>query len=333
MRSMFDAIAPRYDLVNRIMTFRMDVGWRRRDRARARPGRRELVLDLACGTGDLCRELAAAGLRPIWRRPVASGCCAAARTRRAARPGRHPPPARPDGSVDGVDVRVRPAQPRRPRAFFAELGRVVRPRWADRPARRRDPAQRLVRWGHGIYFGKVVPRIGGWLSDPAAYRYLPRRVAYLPPPADMLTSCGGQGSPTPPTPSSAAASPSCSAAPPTTADACRHPSSPTTPPRRSTSATSPGVTATCSCATASVSAGRGVAARAFNGTRVPALLASIEHDDRTRRRRGASPRSPSAGCRTTRRRRARLIVPAVTKSARRPTVAGSSPVVDDRNVE
>ena len=43
-----------------------------------------------------------------------------------------------------------------------------------------------MRWGHGIYFGKVVPRIGGWLSDPAAYRYLPRSVAYLPPPADML---------------------------------------------------------------------------------------------------------------------------------------------------
>ena len=30
VRNMFDAIAPRYDLVNRIMTFRMDVGWRRR---------------------------------------------------------------------------------------------------------------------------------------------------------------------------------------------------------------------------------------------------------------------------------------------------------------
>ena len=48
------------------------------------------------------------------------------------------------------------------------------------------PHNRLVRWGHGIYFGKVVPRIGGWLSDPAAYRYLPRSVAYLPPPAEMV---------------------------------------------------------------------------------------------------------------------------------------------------
>ena len=40
VRSMFDAIAPRYDLVNRIMTFRMDVGWRRQTVREPRPARR-----------------------------------------------------------------------------------------------------------------------------------------------------------------------------------------------------------------------------------------------------------------------------------------------------
>ena len=39
---------------------------------------------------------------------------------------------------------------------------------------------------YGIYFGKIVPKIGGWLSDPAAYRYLPKSVAYLPPRDEML---------------------------------------------------------------------------------------------------------------------------------------------------
>src|SRR5690349_8945846 len=62
---MFDAIAPRYDMVNRIMTFRMDVGWRRKAvRSLALPAA-STVIDLACGTGDLCRELTAARLRPI----------------------------------------------------------------------------------------------------------------------------------------------------------------------------------------------------------------------------------------------------------------------------
>ena len=48
------------------------------------------------------------------------------------------------------------------------------------------PPNPVLRWGHGVYFGRVVPLIGRALSDPAAYRYLPRSVAYLPPPDEML---------------------------------------------------------------------------------------------------------------------------------------------------
>jgi demethylmenaquinone methyltransferase / 2-methoxy-6-polyprenyl-1,4-benzoquinol methylase len=55
VRGMFDAIAPRYDLVNRIMTFRMDVGWRRLAVRSLTLRPRSTVLDVACGTGDLCR--------------------------------------------------------------------------------------------------------------------------------------------------------------------------------------------------------------------------------------------------------------------------------------
>src|SRR5438045_8852788 len=66
VRSMFDAIAPRYDLVNRIMTFRMDVGWRRKAvRALGLPAG-AVIVDLACGTGDLCRDVGAAQYRPVW---------------------------------------------------------------------------------------------------------------------------------------------------------------------------------------------------------------------------------------------------------------------------
>ena len=44
----------------------------------------------------------------------------------------------------------------------------------------------MLRWGHGIYFGKVVPVIGGLLSDARAYASLPRSVAYLPEPSELL---------------------------------------------------------------------------------------------------------------------------------------------------
>ena len=70
VRAMFDTIAPRYDLVNRVMTFRMDVGWRRRalDLLGLAPGAR--VLDLATGTGDLAAEMASRGLVPVGARPA-----------------------------------------------------------------------------------------------------------------------------------------------------------------------------------------------------------------------------------------------------------------------
>jgi demethylmenaquinone methyltransferase/2-methoxy-6-polyprenyl-1,4-benzoquinol methylase len=43
------------------------------------------------------------------------------------------------------------------------------------------PANPILRTGHALYFEHVVPRIGAVLSDPAAYDYLPKSVAYLPP--------------------------------------------------------------------------------------------------------------------------------------------------------
>ena len=184
VRDMFDAIAPRYDLVNRIMTFRMDVGWRRRAVGSLALRRRSTVLDLACGTGDLCRELASAGLMPLGI-DLSFGMLAAARTRAPLVQGdalRLPVRA---GSVDGVTcgfaLRNLMALP----PFLAELGRVLRPGGRVALLEVATPPNRILRWGHRAYFGTVVPVIGGLLSDGSAYRYLPRSVAYLPAPDDM----------------------------------------------------------------------------------------------------------------------------------------------------
>ena len=53
VRGLFDTVSPRYDLVNRVMTFGMDVGWRRRAVRELRLPGGALVADLACGTCDL----------------------------------------------------------------------------------------------------------------------------------------------------------------------------------------------------------------------------------------------------------------------------------------
>ena len=185
VRSMFDAIAPRYDLVNRIMTFRLDVGWRRSAvRAlRLAPGGR--VLDLAAGTGDLCRDLQAAGLAPIGV-DLSWGMLAHARTDAPLVQADALRLPIPDGSADGATSGFALRNFVDLGGFFDELGRVVRPGGRVALLDVAEPENRLLHWGHGIYFGKVVPKIGGLLSDASAYRYLPQSVAYLPAPDAML---------------------------------------------------------------------------------------------------------------------------------------------------
>ena len=76
---------------------------------------------------------------------------------------------------------------------FAELARTVRRGGRIALLDVATPKNPVVRLGHGVYFGRVVPLIGGLLSDGSAYRYLPRSVAYLPPPATMLDQLRAAG--------------------------------------------------------------------------------------------------------------------------------------------
>jgi demethylmenaquinone methyltransferase / 2-methoxy-6-polyprenyl-1,4-benzoquinol methylase len=192
VREMFDSIAPRYDLVNRIMTFRLDVRWRRKAvRLLAlRPG--STVIDLASGTGDLCVDLSRAGHRPISI-DFSFGMLAADRSgspRVQADILRLP---LPDGSVDGATCGFALRNLVDLPTFFAELGRVVRPGGRIALLDVSIPGNPVVRWGHGVYFGKVVPRIGSLLSNRAAYRYLPKSVAYLPAAEVMVRSLRDSG--------------------------------------------------------------------------------------------------------------------------------------------
>jgi demethylmenaquinone methyltransferase/2-methoxy-6-polyprenyl-1,4-benzoquinol methylase len=192
VRSMFDAIAPRYDLVNRIMTLRLDVRWRRRTVTRLGLAPGSVVLDLACGTGDLCRELQHAGLRVVGL-DLSHGMLAAARTTVSLVQADALRLPVPDASVDGVTCGFALRNFVALGPFLAELARIVRPGGRIALLEVGEPANPLLRWGHGVYFGRVVPRIGALLSDADAYRYLPRSVAYLPPPPELLASVGAAG--------------------------------------------------------------------------------------------------------------------------------------------
>lgn len=185
VQEMFDAVAPRYDLVNRIMTFRLDTRWRRTAirSLQLQPG--AVVADLASGTGDLCIDLIRAGYKPLSF-DFSFGMLSADRSGvpRAQADILQLPLA--DGSVDGATCGFALRNLRELPAFFDELARVVRPGGRIALLDVGVPRNRLIRAGNNVYFGKVVPRIGAMLSDGPAYRYLPKSVAYLPSPAEMV---------------------------------------------------------------------------------------------------------------------------------------------------
>ena len=194
VRGLFDTISPRYDLVNRLMTFGMDVGWRRRAVRELRLPGGALVLDLACGTGDFCRELRKRGYRAVGF-DFSHGMLVNART--------DAPlveadilrlPVR-DGGAGGVTCGFALRNVVSLPGLFEELARVVRPGGRVALLDASEPDNPLMRAGHGVYFNKAVPMIGGLLSDRSAYSYLPKSMAYLPPPQEIVRMLHDAGFP------------------------------------------------------------------------------------------------------------------------------------------
>ena len=185
VQNMFDAIAPRYDMVNRIMTFRLDTRWRKIAVRKLALSKGARVLDLASGTGDLCVDLRKAGLTPLSF-DMSFGMLAADHSKA--------PRVQADilrlpiatQSVDGVTCGFALRNLVDLNVFFHEIARVTKSGGRIALLDVSTPTNPLIRWGNSVYFGKVVPRIGGLLSNRAAYNYLPKSVAYLPSPEQLV---------------------------------------------------------------------------------------------------------------------------------------------------
>ena len=179
VRTMFDAIAPRYDRVNRIISLGMDQHWRHRTvRALAlAPG--SLVLDLACGTGALGDIAQRRGYRVVGA-DLSAGMLARRADRLPAALGDAATLPFATASFDGVLCAYALRNFTDLDASLTEVARVLRPGGRVALLEVATPSCRLVRAGHALWFQHVVPAIGAALSDADAYRWLPDSVAYLP---------------------------------------------------------------------------------------------------------------------------------------------------------
>lgn len=189
---MFDAIAPRYDLVNRVMTFGMDVGWRKQAVRRLGLPAGSLVLDVACGTGDFCRELCKARFRAVGF-DMSEGMLKRAKTRAPLVLADALQLPVSDASTDGITCGFALRNVEDLGRLFTEFARVLKPHGRVGLLEVAEPESRLLNAGHRFYFRHVVPLIGGMLSDGDAYRYLPKSTQYLPPTGEMLSMLESAG--------------------------------------------------------------------------------------------------------------------------------------------
>jgi demethylmenaquinone methyltransferase/2-methoxy-6-polyprenyl-1,4-benzoquinol methylase len=195
VRAMFSDIAPRYDLLNHLLSFNVDRRWRRQairalEWERAPSG---LYLDLCAGTLDVAAELA--------KRPGFAGRVVGADfAEPMLRAGRSKVAALPvnavaadalslplgDASCAGAIVAFGVRNLADLDAGLREVARVVAPGGRYVILEFTTPPSALVRAGYHLYFHHVLPRIGGLISgNRGAYRYLPESVSHFPTAAEL----------------------------------------------------------------------------------------------------------------------------------------------------
>ena len=184
VRAMFDAIAPRYDLLNRALSARVDVAWRRQAVKALELRKGDRILDLATGTGDLLLEELAAGAVSSVGADLSFGMLRLAGPKLArtgiagARTCQGDAERLPfgDGGFDGASIAFGIRNVLDRAQGLREMRRVVK------PGRRVVVLEFHETTGaigtlFRLYFNHVLPRIGALVSSRAAYSYLPRSVA------------------------------------------------------------------------------------------------------------------------------------------------------------
>jgi demethylmenaquinone methyltransferase/2-methoxy-6-polyprenyl-1,4-benzoquinol methylase len=209
VREMFGRIAPRYDLLNRLLSFRLDVLWRRRVARRFCEilHRQDVfVLDLCCGTGDLSLVLAgeagATGARIIGA-DFAHAMVVRANAKAHASVSRRRPVfveadalglPFPESAFDLLTAAFGFRNLANYAAGLVEIHRVLRPGGSAAILEFAEPRGALLSRLYHFYFHRILPGIGGLISgDAQAYSYLPASVSRYPDPetiAKMMKAAG-----------------------------------------------------------------------------------------------------------------------------------------------
>jgi demethylmenaquinone methyltransferase / 2-methoxy-6-polyprenyl-1,4-benzoquinol methylase len=193
VQAMFDRLAPSYERMNRVISLGQDRRWRRHAVESLALPLGSLVLDLACGTADLCRDLDDYGYRSIGL-DFSEGMLRAARTDAPLVRGDAAGLPFPDRSIDGIICGFALRNFVDLGTVFRECARVLRPGGRLAALDAAVPEHAVMRAGNAVWFRGAVPLLGRVLArDGEAYTYLPRSTAYLPPSTTLLQTMHASG--------------------------------------------------------------------------------------------------------------------------------------------
>jgi len=192
---MFDAIAPRYDLLNHLLSAGIDRRWRARAIRTLQLTGRETLVDVCTGTADVA--IAASGAARVLGVDFAGAMLARglAKVRRAGQE-RRIALVRGDalrlpvttGTADAVTIAFGIRNVQRPDVGCVEMARVLRPGGRLAILEFGMPPVPGVRALYDWYFTRILPFIGRRISGHGgAYSYLPASVGSFPPPAEFMT--------------------------------------------------------------------------------------------------------------------------------------------------
>ncbi|MET0628174.1 MAG: ubiquinone/menaquinone biosynthesis methyltransferase [Acidimicrobiia bacterium] len=193
VEAMFDRVAPTYERTNRVISLGLDRRWRDAAMVTLGLARGSRLLDVACGTGDFCRDLTAAGQQVVGL-DFSAGMLGVAHTSAPLVRGDAAALPAQDGAFDGVTCGFALRNFVDLAAVFGECARVLRRGGRFVALDAAVPTNRVMRIGNAVWFRGAVPVLGRILAgDADAYRYLPKSTAYLPgldALADMLAGAG-----------------------------------------------------------------------------------------------------------------------------------------------
>ena len=203
-RRMFDRIAGRYDLLNRIISFRLDARWRNKAVSAVVKRGDEKILDLGTGTGDLTfaagKSLRAQGkvvgldfsFKMLELARIKQQSRTASRTEFLQANALTPP--FPDHVFDGVMTGFVLRNLSDLRLFFVQAFRVLKPGGRMASLDMFPPSKGIFGTLYALYFYRFMPSIGGFIAkDRQAYQYLSDSVRQFVPPekiSELLEQCG-----------------------------------------------------------------------------------------------------------------------------------------------